>query len=76
MVRETEEEEQSAKNVEKEQRGDEDYDRDNERELTTLKAIGSFKEIMLWGHESTVPHDDAFSKGIGEWVNFAETVSS
>ena len=58
------------------------HERENEREngdedenLRSLQEISSFKEIMLWGHETAVPEDDPFVKGIGEWIAFAEAVS-
>lgn len=55
---------------------DDDDSGDADEELKVLQAAGSFDEVMLWGHESVVPEDDAFVKGIGEWIHFAEIVGS
>ena len=43
-------------------------------EVKILQEIGSFDEVVLWGHESMVEGDDAFVKGLGEWIGFAEAV--
>ncbi|KAK4693249.1 ribonuclease H2 subunit C, partial [Lecanoromycetidae sp. Uapishka_2] len=52
--------------------GEED---DEEGEETgVLQEIGSFDEIILWGHESMAGNDDPFVKGMGEWTSFAEAM--
>lgn len=48
---------------------------DEEEETAILQEVGSFDEVVLWGHESLVDGDDAFVKGLGEWIGFAEAVS-
>ena len=45
-------------------------------EVKVLKEVGSFDKIMAWGHECLVDDDDAFIKGIDEWVGFSQAVSS
>lgn len=45
-------------------------------ETTTLKEVGDFSEVVVWGHESTADSDDIFIKGVNEWVTFATAVSS
>ena len=56
----------------------EDIDIDEEEEkmdeVRTLQEVASFDDIVLWGHESLVEGDDAFMKGLGEWIGFAEAV--
>lgn len=44
-------------------------------EVKVLEEIGSFQEVMAWGHESQVDDDDAFVKGIEEWIKFSQVVS-
>ena len=58
-----------------ERRMQREEDEEGEVEPKTLREVGSFNEIVLWGHESVVDGDDAFVKGLGEWVGFAEAVS-
>lgn len=50
-------------------------DEDEEvEEVKDLHEVGSFDNIILWGHEELVEVDDAFVKGLGEWIGFAEIV--
>ncbi|KAL9098318.1 MAG: hypothetical protein Q9163_006004, partial [Psora crenata] len=44
------------------------------RKLKTLQEVGSFDQIILWGHERLVGEDDAFVRGVDEWIEFAEAV--
>lgn len=48
---------------------------DEEEQATELQEMGSFKEIVLWDHERVVDREDAFAKGLGEWIGFAGAVS-
>ena len=48
----------------------------NEEQERTLETIGQFDAIMLWGHEGTITENDAFVRGVQEWITFAETVRS
>ena len=52
----------------------EDVDNRNVEETDILQEVGSFDEVIIWGHESLVEGDDAFVKGLGEWIGFAEAV--
>ena len=54
--------------------GEEEGEEDQE-EATMLKEVGSFEKIVVWNHESMVNGDDAFVKGVSEWIDFAEAVS-
>ena len=53
---------------------DED-DEEPEEETGSLEEVGSFDEVVVWGHESVAEADDPFVKGMDEWINFAEAVS-
>ena len=44
-------------------------------EVKVLEEVGSFRELMAWGHECQVDDDDAFVKGMEEWIRFSEAVS-
>lgn len=54
--------------------GDE-ADEDSFVETREVEQLASFDEVMIWGHEAMPASDDAYSKGLGEWVSFAEAVS-
>ena len=43
--------------------------------IIVLDEVGSFKKVIIWNHESVVHGDDAFMKGLSEWIGFAEAVS-
>ncbi|TLD37747.1 ribonuclease H1 small subunit [Venturia nashicola] len=64
--------------VETSQDGDEDEDEDEDVSMETkeIEQLASFDEVMVWGHEATPASDDAYSKGLGEWVSFAEAMHS
>lgn len=75
IIKEAAKEDDGAEDARRQnQEGEGDNEEDEEKD-TELHEIGSFDEVMLWGHESMVEEDDAFSKGMGEWIGFAEAVS-
>lgn len=43
-------------------------------EIKVLKETGKFETVVLWGHGAVVEDDDAFVKGLNEWVGFADAV--
>ena len=48
---------------------------EEENDVKVLQELGSFDELVLWGHESIVEGEDTFVKGMEEWIGFAEAVS-
>ena len=48
---------------------------EEQEDMTVLNEIGSFDNLFLWNYESMVTEDDAFVKGLNEWITFAEAVS-
>ena len=48
---------------------------EEQEEVTMLNEVGSFDKVVIWNHESMVDGDDAFVKGLGEWIGFAQAVS-
>ncbi|KAB2569303.1 Ribonuclease H2 subunit C [Lasiodiplodia theobromae] len=51
-------------------------DEEDERiEVRLMEEVGEFDEVVVWGHE-VVPDEteDAYSKGISEWISFAEAI--
>ncbi|OMP86170.1 hypothetical protein BK809_0003339 [Diplodia seriata] len=45
-------------------------------ELRLMEEVGEFDEVVVWGHEVAPDEtEDAYSKGINEWISFAESVS-
>jgi ribonuclease H2 subunit C len=75
VIRDAAKENDGAENARGQHRQDEGDDGKDEEEAKELHGLGSFDEVVLWGHESMVDEDDAFSKGMGEWIEFAEVVS-
>ena len=60
------------------ERRDAMYDDDAEEEqeeVGILNEVGTFDEVVVWGHGDVVEDDDSFVKGVTEWVGFAEAVS-
>ncbi|KAI4209776.1 MAG: hypothetical protein LQ351_007306 [Letrouitia transgressa] len=55
---------------------DEDVDVSEMEDVGTLEELAEFDSTMLWGHETAVDLDDAFVKGIEEWISFANSVGS
>ena len=56
---------------------DEEGDEENEAELTkVLEEIGTFDEMIVWGHEQVPEDDDTFVRGVEEWIGFAEAMHS
>ncbi|QIW99739.1 hypothetical protein AMS68_005257 [Peltaster fructicola] len=43
-------------------------------ETKLFSQEASFDEVVVWGHESLPDADDAYVKGIKEWIGFAEAV--
>lgn len=41
----------------------------------TLEEVAEFEEVIVWDHEAIRSGDDAFVKGMEEWIRFAEVVS-
>lgn len=56
---------------------DEEEEEDEEDALAvgTLEEIAEFEEVIVWDHEAIPSGDDAFVKGMEEWIRFAEVVS-
>ena len=55
---------------------DEGEQREEEQEeITMLNEISAFDKLLIWSHESIVEGNDAFVKGLSEWIGFAEAVS-
>ena len=48
---------------------------EEQEEVTVLNEVGSFEKVVIWNHESIIEGDDAFVKGLREWIAFAEAVS-
>lgn len=61
-------------------RGDEEEEeedeenREAEEDVKILEEIGTFDEVMVWGHEQMPAGDDVFVRGIEEWIGFAEAM--
>lgn len=57
----------------------EDEDGGDEEEPAGVKVMeqkGNFDEMVVWGHEVVPEAEDEYVKGVGEWIAFAEAVST
>lgn len=56
---------------------EEEGEEDGEQVQTvgTLKEVAEFEEMIVWDHEAIRSSEDAFVKGMEEWIRFAEVVS-
>lgn len=58
------------------QEGEEEENLEEDEEATTLlETRGTFSHVQIWEHERVPGADDVFSRGLDEWIRFAETVS-
>ena len=74
IVKEAEKEKIAFQNTDKGVLESEDGEEEQEQ-ITTLNEVGSFDKVVVWNHERMVGREDAFMKGLGEWINFAGAVS-
>ena len=44
------------------------------RTLKVLEGIATFQDVMVWGHEVVPDEEDAYVKGLQEWIGLAKTV--
>lgn len=54
----------------------EEEDEEEPVEVKVMEQTGKFDEILVWGHEALPDGEDAYRKGIEEWMGFAQAVSS
>ena len=47
---------------------------EEEEEVRVMEEMGTFEEVVVWGHGGVVGEGDEFVRGVGEWVGFAEGV--
>jgi len=53
---------------------EEEGDEDNE-ELQVVEQVAAFEHVVVWNHEVVQdPLEDPYSKGIEEWIGFADAV--
>ncbi|KAI4283646.1 MAG: hypothetical protein L6R38_002008 [Xanthoria sp. 2 TBL-2021] len=50
---------------------DDEDDEDDEEEVRMVEEVANFKDFIVWGHEAVADGDDAFVKGVEEWIGFA-----
>ncbi|KAL8758608.1 MAG: hypothetical protein Q9199_001345 [Rusavskia elegans] len=68
------EDETHKRNIERlrrRQSEEEDVGEDDEEEVKMLEEVANFKDFIVWGHEAVADGDDAFVKGVEEWIGFA-----
>lgn len=47
---------------------------EDEPDVVIMEEQSVFEDVMVWGHE-IVPEEDPFTRGVEEWIIFAEQVS-
>lgn len=55
--------------------GEEGKNGEGAQTVGTLEEVAEFEEVIVWDHEAIRSGDDAFVKGMEEWIRFAEVVS-
>ena len=77
IVKEAGKEKTDSQCTEKEalKREERDEGAEEQEVITVLNEVASFNNIIVWNHESIVDGDNAFMKGLSEWINFAKAVS-
>jgi ribonuclease H2 subunit C len=55
---------------------DESDDEDDElaEPVKVLEQVSDIKEITVWGHDQHPLSDDAYYKGVNEWLDFAQAI--
>ncbi|KAF2789555.1 hypothetical protein K505DRAFT_284152 [Melanomma pulvis-pyrius CBS 109.77] len=52
---------------------EEEEDEKEEVEVNIIEKVGSFDEVLIWGHGGKVDQSqDLYARGLGEWIGFAE----
>jgi len=55
---------------------DDEDETENNEELQVVEQVAAFDHVMVWNHEILPdPLEDPYSKGITEWIGFADAVS-
>ena len=52
---------------------DDDEDQGSEP-VKVLEHVSEIKEMTVWGHDQEPAADDAYRKGIEEWLSFADAI--
>lgn len=57
---------------------DSEPDEDDEAEapVKILENVSEIKEILVWDHDQLPASDDAFRKGVDEFIAFADAIHS
>ena len=55
---------------------DDDEDLEPEPAITIMEEVGSFSDVVVWGHDQLpgVNDGDVYVRGMEEWIGVAETV--
>lgn len=62
-------------NVDRTEDDDEDEVGELAVEVSVAEQVGAFEEFVVWGHGEKVDGgQDAFVRGVGEWVVWAESM--
>ncbi|KAL9113060.1 MAG: hypothetical protein Q9227_002672 [Pyrenula ochraceoflavens] len=53
---------------------DDEEEEEESEPVKVMKTVGTFEELLVWGHDAAPAADDPFVKGVEEWTAFAEAV--
>jgi len=53
----------------------EDEDEEMGEEVKMMEDMGTFEEIVVWGHEAVMDEGDPYVRAVEEWIGLAESVS-
>lgn len=51
-----------------------DEDEDGAEPVKILEQVSDVTEITVWGHDQLPASDDAYRKGVDEWLSFADAI--
>lgn len=54
--------------------GEEEEEDEDAEPVRIAQNLATFDEIVVWGHDQLPASDDAFVKGVEEWISFAEAI--
>jgi len=64
---------QSHTSKEQNEVDEEDMEKEGDVEVKIMEQVGSFDEVLVWGHGGKVDQSqDVYARGLGEWIEWAE----
>jgi ribonuclease H2 subunit C len=49
---------------------------EGKEDVKIMEEIGTFNEVLVWGHEAVTDGEDIYIRSLEEWIGIAESVSA